>query len=222
MHIKSYPSILYFGTPVVLISTRNPNGTDNLAPISSIFWLGWRCIIGLGASSQTAKNLLVTKEAVLNLPSVNEARAVNILARTTGSNPVPQPKMLKGYRFEENKFEIAGLTRTPSETISSYRVNECPVQMEAIVMAIHKFAEDEPLQQGRIITFELKINRVYLDKSIIMDNNPNRVDPDKWKPLIMSFQEFYTLGDKAHESTLAEIPENLYNAYDRKSAQEEI
>jgi hypothetical protein len=44
MHIKSYPSILYFGTPVVLISTKNPNGTDNLAPISSIFWLGWRCI----------------------------------------------------------------------------------------------------------------------------------------------------------------------------------
>mgnify|MGYP000896857278 CR=1 FL=1 len=54
MHTKSYPPILYFGTPVVLISTKNPDGTANLAPISSIFWLGWRCIIGLGASSQTA------------------------------------------------------------------------------------------------------------------------------------------------------------------------
>lgn len=222
MHIKSYPSILYFGTPVVLISTKNPNGTDNLAPISSIFWLGWRCIIGLGTSSQTAKNLLVTKEAVLNLPSVNEAKAVNLLARTTGSNPVPQSKMLKGYRFEENKFEIAGLTGTPSETINACRVNECPVQMEAVVMVIHKLAEDEPLEQGKIITFELKINRIYLDKSIIMSNHPNRVDPDKWKPLIMSFQEFYTLGDKGHESTLAEIPEILYNTNDRKSAQEEV
>ncbi|WP_099369745.1 flavin reductase family protein [Sphingobacterium sp. 1.A.5] len=222
MHIKSYPSILYFGTPVVLISTKNPNGTDNLAPISSILWLGWRCIIGLGTSSQTAKNLLVTKEAVLNLPSVNEAKAVNLLARTTGSNPVPQSKMLKGYRFEENKFEIAGLTGTPSETINACRVNECPVQMEAVVMAIHKLAEDEPSQQGKIITFELKINRIYLDKSIIMSNHPNRFDPDKWKPLIMSFQEFYTLGDKGHESTLAEIPEILYNTNDRKSAQEEV
>ena len=222
MHIKSYPSILYFGTPVVLISTKNPNGTDNLAPISSIFWLGWRCIIGLGASSQTAKNLLVTKEAVLNLPSVNEAKAVNLLARTTGSNPVPQSKMLKRYRFEENKFEIAGLTGTPSETIKACRVNECPVQMEAVVMAIHKLAEDEPSQQGKIITFELKINRVYLYQSIIMDNYTNRVNPDKWKPLIMSFQEFYTLGDKGHESTLVEIPEILYNSHDRKSAQEEV
>lgn len=219
--MKSYPSILYFGTPVVLISSKNPNGTDNLAPISSIFWLGWRCIIGLGASSQTAKNLLLTKEAALNLPSVNEVKAVNLLARTTGSNPVPQSKIVKGYRFEENKFELAGLTRTVSETINAVRVNECPVQMEAVVKGIHKLAEDEPLQQGKIITFELKINRVYLDKSIIMDNNPNRVDPDRWKPLIMSFQEFYTLGDKAYESTLVEIPENLYNSQDRKSALED-
>ncbi|MDR2274851.1 MAG: flavin reductase family protein [Sphingobacterium sp.] len=222
MHIKSYPSILYFGTPVVLISTKNPDGTANLAPISSIFWLGWRCMIGLGASSQTAQNLLATKEAVLNLPSVNEAKAVNLLARTTGSNPVPQSKILKGYRFEKNKFEIAGLTGTPAETINVCRVNECPVQMEAVVMYIHKLAEDEPLQQGKIITFELKINRVFLDKSITVDNHPNRVDPDKWKPLIMSFQEFYTLGDKVHESNLAEIPENLYNTYDRKSTQAEV
>ncbi|MGE8423614.1 MAG: flavin reductase family protein [Sphingobacterium siyangense] len=222
MHIKSYPSILYFGTPVVLISTKNPDGTSNLAPISSIFWLGWRCVIGLGASSQTAKNLLVTKEAVLNLPSVNEAKAVNLLAKTTGSNPVPPSKILKGYRFEKNKFEIAGLTGIPAETINASRINECPVQMEAVVMDIHKLAEDEPLQQGKIITFELKINRVFLDKSITMDNHPNRVDPDKWKPLIMSFQEFYTLGNKVHESTLAEIPENLYKTYDRKSTQEKV
>lgn len=40
--------------------------------------------------------------------------------------------------------------------------------------------------------------------------------------LIMSFQEFYTLGDEAHASTLGEIPENLYNTHDRKSAKEEV
>ncbi|MDL5511114.1 flavin reductase family protein [Arenibacter sp. M-2] len=212
MNIKSHPSILYFGTPVALISTKNANDTDNLAPISSIFWLGWRCIIGLGASSQTTKNLMATKEAVINLPSVQEVEAVNLLAKTTGSNPVPNTKILKGYRFEENKFELAGLTRATSETVKPFRVNECPVQMEAVVKAIHKLAEDDSTQHGRIMTFELKINSVYLNKSIIMDNNPNRVDPDKWKPLIMSFQEFYTTGNKVHESTLAQIPENLYNS----------
>ena len=82
--------------------------------------------------------------------------------------------------------------------------------MEAAVRAIHKLAADESIEQGKIITFELKINRIYLDTSIIMDSKPNRVDPDKCKPLIMSFQEFYTLGNKVRESTLAEIPEHMY------------
>ena len=40
MHKTIEPSILYFGTPVVLISTLNEDGTSNLAPISSVFWLG--------------------------------------------------------------------------------------------------------------------------------------------------------------------------------------
>ena len=40
MHVTSEPGILYFGTPVVLISSVNEDGTYNLAPMSSAFWLG--------------------------------------------------------------------------------------------------------------------------------------------------------------------------------------
>jgi flavin reductase (DIM6/NTAB) family NADH-FMN oxidoreductase RutF len=32
-HIVSEPSILYFGTPVVLISSENEDGSANLAPM---------------------------------------------------------------------------------------------------------------------------------------------------------------------------------------------
>ena len=131
MHIKSEPSILYFGTPVVLISTQNEDGTYNLAPMSSAFWLGWRCILGLAASSKTTQNMMRTGECVLNLPSVKEVGAVNRLARTTGSNPVPESKIRKGYRHESNKFGIAGLTPVASETVVPPRVRECPVQLEA-------------------------------------------------------------------------------------------
>jgi flavin reductase (DIM6/NTAB) family NADH-FMN oxidoreductase RutF len=35
MHIPVEPSILYFGPPVLLISTRNHDGTTNIAPMSS-------------------------------------------------------------------------------------------------------------------------------------------------------------------------------------------
>jgi len=216
MHIKSEPSILYFGTPVVLISTKNENGSDNLAPMSSVFWLGWRCIIGLAAASKTTQNLMRTRQCVLNLPSVNEVAAVNLLARTTGSNPVPKGKLLKGYRHEQDKFTVAGLTPVRLETVLPPRVDECPVQMEAMVEAVHGVAEEDAAVCGRIMTFELRIQRVHLEESIIMDGHANRVDPDKWKPLIMSFQQFYSLGDQVHPSTLAQIPEYLYNTPDRE------
>ena len=79
MHLISEPSILYFGTPVVLISTINEDGTYNIAPISSIFWLGWRCMIGISALSKTSENIKFQKECVLNLPSEKQVSEVNKL-----------------------------------------------------------------------------------------------------------------------------------------------
>lgn len=60
MHIVSEPPILYLGTPVVLISTVNEDGSFNLAPMSSAFWLGWRCILGLATVSKTPQNMIQT------------------------------------------------------------------------------------------------------------------------------------------------------------------
>ena len=41
------PKVLYFGTPVVLISSANPDGTTNLAPMSSAWWLGYTAMLGV-------------------------------------------------------------------------------------------------------------------------------------------------------------------------------
>ncbi|WPU95072.1 flavin reductase family protein [Mucilaginibacter sabulilitoris] len=214
MHKISEPAILYFGTPVVLISTMNDDGSYNLAPMSSAFWLGWRCIIGMATTSKTVQNLMRTKQCVLNLPSVNEVQAVNNLALKTGMNPVPEAKQSRGYYFEPDKFGVAGLTPVPSQKVDAPRVMECPVQLEAHVAAIHPIGEDNEQQRGRIVTMELKIVRVYLEESIIMENDPNRVDPNKWRPLIMSFQQFYGLGEQVHASSLASIPEYKYRSPD--------
>lgn len=201
---------MYFGTPVVLITSENENGTYNLAPISSAFWLGWRCIIGIGSNTQTAENLARKKECVLNLPSINEVDVVNKLALLTGRNPVPPRKELKGYRYEPNKFEVSGVTPMDSEMVSVPSVRECPVQMEAIVTAIHPIGEDDEVLRNRIVSIELKIVKIRLDDKILRSDDINHVDPDKWRPLIMSFQQFYGLGDQVAPSVLAQIPERLY------------
>ncbi|HZB90068.1 MAG TPA: flavin reductase family protein [Stellaceae bacterium] len=223
MHVRSEPAILYFGTPVVLISTVNEDGSYNLAPMSSAFWLGWRCMLGLAASSKTPQNLKRTGECVLNLPSVDNVAAVDRLARTTGSNPVPEGKLRRGYRFERDKFDISELTPVPSETVAAPRVLQCPVQLEAKLVAVHGMAADDPAQRGQRDAIEVRILRVHLDPTIVMEGDPDRVDPDKWRPLIMSFQHFYGLEPRRRQpSTLAEIPERLYRGPDIDRARSEV
>ena len=214
MHVISTPNILYFGTPVVLIGTSNEDGSHNLAPMSSVFWLGWRCIIGLAASSQTTKNMLRSGECVLNLAAVKNVVAVNKLARTTGTDPVPEGKKQKGYFYVADKFERAELTPLKADIVAAPLVKECDVQLEAKLMHSRSLAEEDETMRGRIMTFELRIIRVHIDQSILTDGDNNRIDPDKWKPLIMSFQKFYGLGEEVHHSTLSEIPEHLYKTPD--------
>lgn len=214
MHKTIEPSILYFGTPVVLISTLNEDSTCNLAPMSSVFWLGWRCMLGLASFSKTSQNMMRTSECVLNLPSANEVAAVDRLALTTGSNPVPESKTRKGYRYESDKFGIAGLTPTGSETVAPPRVQECPVQLEAVVEATHRLAEGDAAQRGFITCFEVRVQRVHVEQSLLMSGASNRIDPDKWRPLIMSFQQFYGLGPQLQASTLATVPESMYRSPD--------
>lgn len=218
MHQVSNPSILYFGTPVVLISSLNEDGSYNLAPISSIFWLGYRCVIGISAFSKTTENILREKECVLNLPSVKEVCNVNRLALTTGTNPVPEGKKQKGYRYVKDKFAHSGFTALSSHFVDTPRVAECPVQLESKLISIHPLSVEKGASQIKIFSMELKIVRVHMDKDIIKEDNPNHVDPDKWRPLIMSFQQFYGLGEKIHRSELATIPEHLYRNIEVEAA----
>jgi flavin reductase (DIM6/NTAB) family NADH-FMN oxidoreductase RutF len=60
MHRTINPAILYFGTPVVLVSSLNEDGSPNLAPMSSAWWLGTRCLLGFGARSETPQNIMRT------------------------------------------------------------------------------------------------------------------------------------------------------------------
>ena len=218
MHRVSNPSILYFGTPVVLIGSVNEDQTYNLAPISSAFWLGYRCMIGIAAHSKTTENILRTGECVLNLPSVSQAVAVDRLALRTGSNPVPEGKKIKGYIHEADKFKRAGLTALAGELVKAPRARQCPVQLEASFVAIHPLAAETGITNIRSVTMELRILRVHLDESILVEGSSDHVDPDKWRPLIMSFQQFYGLGEKLHPSALASVPEHLYRTRDTELA----
>lgn len=86
--------------------------------------------------------------------------------------------------------------------------------------AIH-LAQDDDRLRGHILSFEVRIQRVHLHEDILMQGKPDHVDPDKWRPLIMSFQKFYGLSaQQVHGSRLSVIPEKVYRSPDVDRARE--
>src|SRR5258708_15170073 len=176
------PAILYFGTPVVLIGSNNEDGSPNVAPMSSAWWVGWRCMLGLASNSKSTENMIRTGECVLNLPSADLVDAVNSLARTTGSNPVPAGKIKRGYRHEKGKFEISGLTRLAGETVAAPRAAECPVQIEAKVAHVHKLAQEDEVWRGNLMAIEVRVTRVHAHPRTMMHAQPPPINPTKSPP----------------------------------------
>jgi len=206
MHKTINLPILYFGTPVVLISTLNEDGSTNIAPSSSIWWLGKSCMIGLDGSSKTTENLKRTRECVLNLASANMVEFVNRIANTTGSKTLPLHKRTLGYRYVHNKAEEAQLTTQPATKINPPRITECQVQLEATVERVHPFS-DAPIP---MFAFELKIQNSHIEEYLLTGDKKQYVDPEKWHPLIMNFRKFYTTNSYIHPSLLEKAPIEAY------------
>jgi flavin reductase (DIM6/NTAB) family NADH-FMN oxidoreductase RutF len=158
-------------------------------------------MLGLGTRGKTFENLERTGECVLNLPSSAMVSQVDRLALTTGKNPVPEYKTRMGFRYVADKFALAGLTADSSETVRPPRVVECPVQLEAVIENLHTLGSPDDFHAA----IEARVVRVHVEESILNDEKRHYIDTDKWKPLIMSFCEFYGLGEKVYPSRLAKV-----------------
>ncbi|MBS2537738.1 flavin reductase family protein [Catenulispora sp. NF23] len=196
MHTVPGIKVLYFGTPVVLITTRNEDGTPNIAPMSSAWWLNGNAMLGLGNASQTSANIAREGECVLNLPSSDMAAYVDRIALTTGRLEVAPYRAEQGYRTERDKFGLAGLTEQESELVSPPRILECPIQMEGRLVKAHSFGDE------RMTAFEVEVLRTHVEEKLVIPGT-HYIDPEEWDPLIMKFCEFFGGGQPVHTSRLA-------------------
>ncbi|MZE52306.1 flavin reductase family protein [Streptomyces sp. SID5770] len=197
-HLTIEPSVLYFGTPVVLISTENENGSFNLAPMSSAWALGHVLVLGLGPEGQTAHNLPSRPDLVVNLPAPAQWPAVERLAPLTGRTPIPVSK--RGtFRFEPDKFAVAGLRPEPSELVRPPRAAECPIQLEA------RAARVQPDASGAFLIVEAHVLRVHAHPHVVVPGSQH-IDPSAWSPLIYNFRHYYGLGAELGHSFRSRTP----------------
>lgn len=213
IHREIAPAIHYWGTPVVLVGTRNPDGVVNVAPMSSAWWLGWSCMLGFDASSQTVENLKRERECVLNLASVGDADIVNALALTTGSASVPIHKKMLGYRHEADKAAHAGLELLPSVAVKVPRVARCAVHLEAVVESIRSFGGADPRMAIPACAIAVRIVKVHVEEALLA--GPDRIDADRWEPLLMSFRGLFARGARVGSSRLESGRESAYAPWKR-------
>ena len=186
------PKILYFGTPLALVSSLNEDETTNLAPISSFWALGWTLVLGLLDETKTADNFARHQECVVNLPTPEMWQEVEKLAPLTGKNPVPELKANQ-FHFEPQKFETANLTRLASELVKPMRVKECGAHLEAKVTRLHNLGGEKLQRLGGGVAAEVEVLRVHVASEFVLEGN--YIDPEKWSPLIYNFRHYYRLAD---------------------------
>lgn len=188
------PSILYFGTPVALLSTMDAQGGVNITPMSSAWALGDRLVLGLGNRSQGCENLMRQREAVVNLPGPAQWQAVEAIAATTGRAPVPVDKAAMGYRHEADKFALGGLTPVDSMTVKPPRIAECPLQIEVRCVAVHAatvLGDDDP--SFKLI--EVRALQVHAHEDIVLPGTEH-VDTARWSPLLYVFRHYFGTGGR--------------------------
>lgn len=157
------------------ISTKNEDGTDNLAPYSQFTNLTFDPPIVFFSSNQnvvgdrkrTVKNIERTGEFVYNMVSYELKDAMN------RSSIFEIPDGVK------DKFEYAGVSKAPSSLIDVMRVAESPVQYECRYMQTIRIPGNDTLATVDCIVAEV-IGIHIADEFILPDG---KVDICRIKPV---------------------------------------
>ncbi len=113
---------LFFPRPVLLVSTRDTAGKDNILTIS---WAGVACTtppmvtVSLRKSRHSHDSISASKEFVVNIPTSKQVRALELCGTTSGR--------------DTDKFAALGLGKIPASVVAPPLIDECPINLECQV-----------------------------------------------------------------------------------------
>ncbi|WPU65697.1 flavin reductase family protein [Peredibacter starrii] len=146
--------------PIAVISTRNIDGSNNLAPFSFFTAVSASPMIiafcpmirtSNGEFKDTVKNILREKEFVVNFCTESNYTKVNL-----ASTELP---------YGEDEFKFSGLTPIDSEVVKAKRLLESPIQFECEFRDMLCYGKVPG--SGSLITGEVKL--VHVDENIMKD-----------------------------------------------------
>jgi flavin reductase (DIM6/NTAB) family NADH-FMN oxidoreductase RutF len=157
--------------PIAVISTRNEDGSNNVAPFSFFTAVSAKPMIvafspmirtSTGEMKDTPKNIFREKEFVVNFVSEEIIDQIN-----TTSTELP---------YGQDEFQLAGLTPVDSDKIKAKRIKESKIHFECIYRD-HLSYGNEP-GCGQIITGE--VVKVHISSEIL---DSGRILTQTYKPV---------------------------------------
>ena len=139
---------------------------------------------------------------IITLPAGDVDPRCALTPGTTAADPMPGYKRAMGFAHVTDKFERAGLTAVAPEAVAPPRVAECLIQIECEVLSVREVG---PSGVDHAAAVEVRAVRTHVHEAILKTGHRHHIDPDRWRPLMMSFLEFYGLGPRVRPSHLAEI-----------------
>lgn len=159
--------------PIGWVSTVDAAGAVNLAPYSFFNAVAYNPPQVMYASTgnheqgglkDSVSNIKATGEFVMNLATWPLREQVNL-----SSAPAPHGV---------DEFEVAGLTRTPSELVVPPRVAESPVHMECRLVEVVELLTDDP-NDPNLVVFGQVVG-IHISDDVIVDG---KVDVERLQPI---------------------------------------
>jgi flavin reductase (DIM6/NTAB) family NADH-FMN oxidoreductase RutF len=125
--------------PAVLVSSISPQGISNAAPFSFVMPVSMDpplIAFACAPDHDTAKNIVKTKEFVVNVPGRNILKKLWVCK--------------KDFPYEVNEIEKAKLTELKSSKIKAKRIKECIAHFECRLLKVQK-AGDHQLIIGKVV-----------------------------------------------------------------------
>lgn len=171
------PKPWLFPRPVLLLSTRDSEGKDNIITVS---WAGVACTtppmltVSLRKSRWSHAVVLARKEFVINIPTANQYEAAELCGTLSGR--------------DSDKFAACHLGRLPASVVSAPLIAECPINLECRVVHV--------LPLGSHDLFVAEIVKTHANHSVISEEGG--IDDTALESLAWGAEEFLRVLTRRH------------------------
>jgi flavin reductase (DIM6/NTAB) family NADH-FMN oxidoreductase RutF len=169
-------SVILNPVPVVLITTKNKKGKEN---VFTVAWTGTICTkppmlsISVRPERLSYEYIKETMEFVVNMPSSNLVKAVDYCGVKTGR--------------KNNKIKEMGFTMKECDKINASYIDECPVSIEC------KVREIIPLGSHDLILADVLCS--HIDQSLL--DNKGKIHLEEAQLINYCHGEYYPIAKKS-------------------------